>query len=359
MNIKISVIIPVYNCETYLYKCIDSVLTQSLSDFELILINDGSNDRSGEILEQYKSRDNRIIVVHKENGGVSEARNFGINRSSGAYLYIMDSDDYLETDALEAMYSHAINTNSDVVIADHYTFKDVNLPKSHHFFNKEFLTDEKEIIDRIQAMVLHSSYSPYFSNENTGLGLGAPWTKLVKRKLVTENRIQFDSALCGIFDDGLFSLYVFEYAQRVSYIRKLIYRYRILPDSLIHRYNPNRIKINYIIFEKINEFSKIFSKNIVFTQAYHSRVSQYFFRLLAVHFFNSNHPKKFRESYKEINSVLNSKPYNIALNKVDFLRIRFPYKLFVIFKFCKLTIIYLSIYSIVVKLKHKLIKYRR
>ena len=102
---QISVIIPVYNVEKYIRECLDSVITQTFFDIEIILVDDGSSDKSGDILDEYAKNDKRITVIHKANGGVSAARNDGIAASGGEYLYIMDSDDYLEQDALETMYN--------------------------------------------------------------------------------------------------------------------------------------------------------------------------------------------------------------------------------------------------------------
>ena len=96
----ISVIVPVYNAEKYLQRCVDSILKQSFTDFEVLLIDDGSHDRSGELCDEYGEKDNRVRVFHKENGGVSSARNVGLDNASGEYISFVDADDYLETNAM-------------------------------------------------------------------------------------------------------------------------------------------------------------------------------------------------------------------------------------------------------------------
>ena len=118
MNItpKISVIVPVYNTEKYLHRCIDSILSQTFTDFELLLINDGSKDRSGAICDEYAAKDNRVRVFHKENGGVSSARNLGLDSAYGEYIIFLDSDDYwLNNMALELLYNTAIKFGLDIV----------------------------------------------------------------------------------------------------------------------------------------------------------------------------------------------------------------------------------------------------
>lgn len=110
----ISIIIPVYNSEKYLDKCIDGILTQSFSDFELLLVDDGSTDRSGNLCDEYAAKDKRIRVIHKENGGPSAARNTGSLASSGEYITFVDSDDYIDDDYLEILYNSLISNAADI-----------------------------------------------------------------------------------------------------------------------------------------------------------------------------------------------------------------------------------------------------
>lgn len=113
---KISVIVPVYNVEKYLNKCIESILNQTFKDFELILVDDGSPDNCGTICDEYALKDNRIKVIHKENGGLSDARNAGINISQGEYIMFVDSDDYITEQMIEILYNAIISDNSDIAL---------------------------------------------------------------------------------------------------------------------------------------------------------------------------------------------------------------------------------------------------
>jgi len=124
---KISVIIPVYNTSKYLKRCLDSIINQTYVNLEIICINDGSKDNSLEILNQYKKKDDRIIIIDKENQGVSAARNDGIKNSTGMYITFVDSDDWLELDAIEILYKTLINEKVDVVRGNYY--KDYNCDK--------------------------------------------------------------------------------------------------------------------------------------------------------------------------------------------------------------------------------------
>ena len=112
----ISIIIPIYNVESYLRKCLDSIMEQSFSYFELLLINDGSTDSSGQICQEYVEKDDRIRYFEKENGGVSSARNFGIKHSRGEYITFIDSDDWVDSDYLEVLYTTLLEEGADITV---------------------------------------------------------------------------------------------------------------------------------------------------------------------------------------------------------------------------------------------------
>ena len=116
--IKVSVIVPIYNVEEYINKCVDSILNQTFKEFELILVDDGSTDNSGNICDTYKSIDDRVRVIHKSNGGLSDARNSGIEAATGEFLYFIDGDDFIHEDTLESMYNSIIKTNSDIAVCN-------------------------------------------------------------------------------------------------------------------------------------------------------------------------------------------------------------------------------------------------
>ena len=131
---KVSIIVPVYNCENYLERCMNSLINQSLEDIEIIAVNDGSTDGSLDILRKYQQLDNRIKVIDKQNTGVSDSRNRGIETSDSKYIVFVDSDDWIELNMLKDMYIKAENTQSDVVICsyirefgNHAKIKEINL----------------------------------------------------------------------------------------------------------------------------------------------------------------------------------------------------------------------------------------
>lgn len=318
---KVSIVIPVYKVEPYIRQCLDSIVEQTYQNIEIICVDDGSPDRCGEICEEYAKKDTRVRVIHRENGGVSVARNDGVNSCTGDFIYIMDSDDYLEKDAIEVMYNNAINTGADVVITDHYMFQENNKQYAHHIFSQEFVTEDRNVIMEIQKMALCNGYSPYPSNDE-GMGIATPWSKLLKRELVFENHLEFDPYVQGVYDDGLFALHVFEYAKKVSYVRAYSYHYRILQNSLIHRYNKNRLEIHKKIFQRIQEFGNKYHKDDEFEKAYCARVILLLVSMYSSYIFNKKYEGTLWKNYREFMTIMNSDPYCSSIRKVDKLRLK-------------------------------------
>lgn len=177
---KISIITPVYNVEGYLEKCIDSILNQTFSDFELIIVDDGSPDLCGTIADQYALKDKRIKVIHKDNGGAPSARNAGIEQATGDYFYFPDSDDWLEPDYLECLYKIACTTGVQLVISGYvmeYCEKKKNM--SFTVLPKEKIFDSKE-------KVRHNVHL-YFDN----MMVAVPWNKLYRADYIKEKNLRF------------------------------------------------------------------------------------------------------------------------------------------------------------------------
>ena len=231
-KIAVSVIVPIYNVEKYIRQCIDSIIGQTLRDIEIILVDDGSPDNCPSIVDEYAVRDKRIIVIHKKNGGVSAARNDGLDVAKGEYVFICDSDDWMFPDALEKMYACAKKYDADSVIADH-----VNHHGEKTTYTKAFLgTNDFIALERRDIEVIQSSCMTYngifvakkerrlFSAFRNN---GAPWMHLYRRALIANCGLKYDIALKGIFDDIWFNLHFYERANKVAYISVPVYHYRI------------------------------------------------------------------------------------------------------------------------------------
>ena len=169
----VSIIVPVYNVAQYLSKCIESILEQSYTDFELILVNDGSSDNSLEICKVYSQRDNRIVLIDKPNGGVSTARNVGILASKGEYITFVDSDDYLRKDFIEALIT-GVNDEIDLVVAGVTRVQD-EVFSEFKFPDKEFAENDYDLL-----------FSKYQLHKH-----GSPWGKLFKSSIINKDGIEF------------------------------------------------------------------------------------------------------------------------------------------------------------------------
>lgn len=140
---KISIIVPVYNVEQYIHKCIDSILIQTFTDFELILVDDSSKDTSGEICDEYVKKDSRVIVIHKENGGLSSARNAGINIAKGDYFGFVDSDDWININMYEFLYKGIIDYKADIALC-----RLLHLTGSNQsYYNNDKISEQEKIMD--------------------------------------------------------------------------------------------------------------------------------------------------------------------------------------------------------------------
>lgn len=212
MNELISVIVPVYNVERYLSKCIESILGQSYENLEIILIDDGSTDCSGEICDKYAKLDNRIIVIHKENGGASSAKNAGLRIANGKYLSFVDSDDYLEPCAYLYMISKLNEYHADVI---HCCYRDIYVNFSKDRVSQDFI--EK------------FGTEEYLRRFTTDWSCGLLWNKLYRRKIFQD--IYFEEG--HKIDDEFFTYQGIMNAEEIIYCPKVIYNYRKRESSVM------------------------------------------------------------------------------------------------------------------------------
>lgn len=246
-TIKISVIVPVYKVpEEYLRKCIESILNQSLKELEIILVDDGSPDNCGNICDEYAKKDSRINVIHKENEGVSSARNIGISKARGKYISFVDSDDWIENDFYEKIFEYAIDNDVDIAISGF--LKEIN-GKSHEVLKKE----KSQIFTRQEAQYRLLDRKIYV------WGL---WDKIYKTKLI-KGKVFFDKTL-DMGEDLDFVWKILKVSEKIGYISLNKYHYVKRKNSATLSANPEKkwssiqvIKniLDEIIIEKFDEKS--------------------------------------------------------------------------------------------------------
>lgn len=218
-NPKISIIVPVYNSEKYLHRCIDSILAQTFKDFELLLIDDGSTDRSGKICDEYAAKDERISVFHKQNEGASEARNYGLSRANGVYVSFIDSDDWMEPSYYDNFFE-----DKDFVY-DIY-FQNYVLHKA----------DGNVEMKPLRSMAIHEGSTHealfYLMKE---VKFGWSWIKLFKRSIIMEHHLLFDRSV-NLREDELFALQYCRYIKSIFISAQAGYHYYIYGNSLTRRF---------------------------------------------------------------------------------------------------------------------------
>ena len=239
-----SVIVPVYKVEKYLSSCIESVLTQSFSDFELILVDDGSPDACPEICEEYAKKDNRIKVVHKSNGGLVSARKAGIKISEGDYVFNLDSDDLIENDALETAYRIIKDTNCEIVSFARKWVKDRRTVKITDDGLKEGLYTDEKIEKYIYPKLLSDKNMKHISCYVTGKAIKREF--LMPHQLGVSETISLGEDLCCVVPCYL-------HAKSVYISKKTAYLYTVRMDSLSKEFNTKQI---YLIEDVINEICK-------------------------------------------------------------------------------------------------------
>ena len=225
----ISIIVPIYNVENYLRMCLDSIQNQTYQNFECLLINDGSPDNSPDICREYVAKDARFHYFEKENGGLSSARNFGIERSTGAYLTFVDSDDWLEHDALDRLYGALRKEGADISIGRYNCYDE---SRCQYLFYDSNPDDSLEVIDGKE--IIGREAVEEMRNGNWTVA----YLKLFKRELL-EN---LPFPLGKIAEDTYWTWKVLLRASRVVYLNSYIYWYRIgLSSTLSNTWSEKRI----------------------------------------------------------------------------------------------------------------------
>ena len=236
---KISIIIPVYNVEKYLRKCVQSILNQTYSNLEILLIDDGSTDESGRICEELNKNDSRIKVLHKKNGGVSSARNLGIKRATGKYLIFIDSDDYLEKNMIEVLYNNLRNNNVDISICEYYMDYGNSEIEKRHDNAEEFILNKEDF------------YKYILDNKYFG---GYLYNKLIKRELIYNEKsiILFDENI-HICEDLLYMCQIAQNMDKAYYTTTPYYYYVQRKDGTIRKIYSEKQLSNFYAYKKIIE----------------------------------------------------------------------------------------------------------
>lgn len=257
---KISIIIPVYNVEKYIHTSIESVLNQTYSNLEIILVDDGTKDNCGKICDEYKKKDNRIKVIHQENMGLAEARNSGMKIATGKYIMFLDSDDFYEKNSCEVLYNEITKRDADFVIGNYIHVDTEGNKWENPLFDAKIYTNFKLSI---------RDYQKSFFVMNSVV-----WNKIYKREFIEKMNLKFIKGTLA--EDAIFSTFCYVHSSNAYFINDIVYNYR---QNAANSTISTTCTKKY--FEKIDEAYKLIfenfetTNNIGFYRYFYARIMPY------------------------------------------------------------------------------------
>lgn len=299
---QISVIVPVYNVERYVGKCLDSILAQTYTDFEVIVVDDGSTDGSGAICDEYARKDSRITVFHIENGGVSAARNLAVQKAQGTYLAFVDSDDYVEPDLLLALYrkTEEFDEVDCVICASRSETED-----------GELVSNLEEPVPSGRTLELKRNPQILFANP-------AMWNKLYVREIVVQHGIAFDCGLT-LAEDLVFYLQYVQYCRNFVYVNLPLYHYIQRGTSAMNERQCEKNRSVLRAFDRIlevyreNHWYEAFQKELEYLAIYHVFITS----VVRIVRMDARHPllREFRNYVEERFPGYDKNPYLYLLDR--------------------------------------------
>jgi glycosyltransferase involved in cell wall biosynthesis len=272
MSVKVSVIVPVFNGEQYLDHCLESLRAQTLDEIEILVIDDGSTDKSVEKISWHSQRDSRIKLIYKQNSGVSDTRNVGLTEARGQYIGFVDADDWVDPKMYETMYQQAVNLNVDIVRCgltmnreDGSLMEEITLPYSQDI---PYINDE--VWSKFIKLLIGTSFKEANLRYDKSLA-GYSCVHLYDRKLLTAYNIKFDTQL-KVYEDLLFNLTAYSHAKAVGIRNEPCYHYRQNSLSACNRYKPDLEHTQELMVRHIMNFIKENQLDDEYRRALHYRI---------------------------------------------------------------------------------------
>lgn len=283
-NIMLSIIVPIYNVENYVEQCIESILEQTYKQYELILVDDGSEDRSGEICDKYKKINNNIVVIHKKNGGLSDARNAGINQSSGRYLMFIDGDDFLyDNKCLEKIAKMIENTEADII-----QYKMVYL------YGKKFV--KLRDVNDINYLSKYEALKEL--NKRGNISVSA-CDKIVKSNIIKENKLFFEKGMLSEDIKWSYNLYLF--VKSIKIFNEDIYVYRQQRPGSISTSNSKKSLED--IYKIINYWLDYKYENKDIQELYYNMIT-YWYLIIRTKYPYKFYSKELKKNFKELDKLV-------------------------------------------------------
>lgn len=302
----ISIIVPIYKVEKFINQCVDSIISQTNKDIEIVLVDDGSPDNCPLICDEYAKNDARIKVVHKPNGGLISARKAGLKASSREYVCFVDGDDYIEPDMYEHIQNAIDKTNADCVITQFY-YEYPNDPKKSDYKLDKELYNRKDIENEIFPTML-------FDNQYYRFGIFPNcWTKVFKRELLEKHLLDTDERI-RMGEDIAFTYACIMECQSIAFVDKALYHYRINPDSMTKAYDPILQDIIYLPYEALVKKSSELGVDLSAQLPYYLL---YLINFVIRNEANKTNPKSKAEKNAILDEIVNNKQVSDAMKKIN------------------------------------------
>lgn len=324
-NPQISIIVPVYNVEKYLHKCMDSLVNQTFENIEFIAVNDGSTDSSLGILREYAKRDSRIVVIDKVNEGVSFARNTALKYVIGEYVMFVDSDDWIDLDTCEKVLELVKQYKCDVMMWSYIReFGTVSVPKA--IFQQNIIYDEEGVKKNLHRRFVGAIGNELAKPENLD-ALCTIWGKLYKTSIIKRNNIKFDDIRkIGTYEDGIFNLRLFQYVRKAVFINKYFYHYRKDNEtSLTSQYKSLFTERWIVLFDLIEKYIDDHKLDSIYRQALYNRIGV---SILGLGLNELSSDKNTYEKIQSIDSIINIMKFKKAYKLLSLQYFPLPWKFF-------------------------------
>ncbi len=320
----ISVVLPTYNVKDYIGQCVDSLINQTYEDIEILIVDDGSTDGTGDLCDALAKKDNRIRVFHKENGGTHTARNLGIREAKGQYIMFLDPDDWLDLDTFEQLTARIKENDLDVVRFGYVReFPDHTARKDNTFLPETVCRgDECRTVCR-QTLGLVGGELAHPENMNF---LASACFCLYKKAIIDAHSLElYNIREIATFSDGLFNIRFLQKADSFLYVDKPFYHYRkFSAGAATSNYRQDFLRRQLILFEKLRKIAE--EENTEdFLEAYHNRV---IFSTMEICLNAFKSDKKFWEKYNEVREVLNSDIHKEAYKAMNLRPMPFKWKVY-------------------------------
>lgn len=325
-NDKISIIIPAYNVQDYISQCLENLINQTYKNLEIIIVNDGSNDNTSNIINEFANIDKRIVIINQENQGLSESRNNAMNIATGNYIMFVDADDWIEKDTCEICYNVIKTENADLILFSYIReYKDRSLIKSQ-FDMPKIVFEEDDVKYKLQRRIF-GPYEEYEISHPEKLDcLSTAWGKLYKSDIIKKYAFKSFKEIGATCEDVFFNIEILADVHKAVFIDKNMYHYRKYNvNSLSKLVDPNvyqKWKTAYVCLKKI-----IKEKNYDNTYSY-ALNNRFSINLIGIGLRIVSSADRFKVKYNMLKSVLNDETYVNTISTLKYKKMAFHWRFF-------------------------------